>query len=300
MARYRIQGAGKLGVVFLTAPLLFIALTVCGAEQSKSEQGNWLTGLSDQASKLGLPTRFLRILPPDFIVVEFADLRAFAAEYHPENHHMVLDRILSFNGAGRTLRPLAQMNHRDVATLYHELFHAYLDYVTTESGRGILDRGSQRLLAFAKDRQECRYTSVSITPFPQKKTVTEPRLLGDQESWEALNESWAVFVGWAIWGKLEVRDRGNQSRPAREKFRKLLKKADDSKELVGYYEPKESKERAVTHKRYLGPGNRITRSEASVLLEIIFEETAENASWLTSLMVIDPPLAPGGSACTAQ
>ena len=39
--------------------------------------------LITQAATLGLPTRFLRVIAPDFVTVEFEDLRAFAAEYHP-------------------------------------------------------------------------------------------------------------------------------------------------------------------------------------------------------------------------
>jgi len=257
------------------------------------DAGLW-SALIEQASNLGLPSQFLRAIQPGFIVVEFSDLRTFAAEYHPETHQMVLNRALSFNGAGRVLSPLTRMNHRDVATIYHELFHAYLDYISTVSDPHDLGPDAQRLLAFAREWQECRYSSVHVTPLPQKKTVTEPRFLSERESWEALNETWAVFVGWAIWTKLEV---GGAGQPAREKFRKLLKKADKSGLLVGYYEPEDSKERSMTNKRYLAPANRISRSEVTLLSEIILGQKAVEAAWLASEMAPDPVPAAGIADC---
>jgi len=263
----------------------------------RADEGGLWTALISQASGLGLPIRFLRVIPADFIAVEFADLRTFAAEYHPETHRMVLNRALSFNAAGRVLRPLAGMNHRDVATIYHELFHAYMDYISAFPDPGAIEAEMQRLLAFAKEQQECRYSFVQITPLPQKKTVIEPRFLSDRESWEALNETWAVFVGWAIWTKLEV---GGSSQPAREKFGNLLKKADQSSLLVGYYEPEDSKERAVTHKRYLSPGNRISQSEVMLLLEVVLGENAREAARLAAVMRPNPAPVPGTPGCQKE
>ena len=55
-----------------------------------------------EAKTLTLPTQFLEEVPAQFVTFEFEDLRAFAAEYHPAEHRMVLDRSLSLNAAGRT------------------------------------------------------------------------------------------------------------------------------------------------------------------------------------------------------
>ena len=84
-----------------------------------------------EAHALDLPTKFLRAVPPSFVRFEFDDLHSYAAEYHPGEHRMVLNRALSFNGAGATLRPLGRLTHTEIETLYHELFHAYIDYLVT-------------------------------------------------------------------------------------------------------------------------------------------------------------------------
>ena len=41
------------------------------------------------------PTRFLEQIPEQFVAFEFEDLHAYAAEYHPAEHRMILDRTLS-------------------------------------------------------------------------------------------------------------------------------------------------------------------------------------------------------------
>ena len=164
----------------------------------------WAT-LMAEAKALNLPTRFLEQVPAEFVSFEFEDLHAFAAEYHPAEHRMVLARSLSLNAAGRTLRPLARLTHKELETLYHELFHAYMDFIEQEAG---LLPAPLSLMAFAREQQRCRYQHVLITPVLQKKTVTEERFLSETESWEALNETWAVFVGWAIWTQLEVERKG--------------------------------------------------------------------------------------------
>src|SRR5579884_2592022 len=50
-----------------------------------------------EAKKAGLPTRFIEAIPADFVTVEFDDLHAFAAEYHLDDHRLVLNQALSFN-----------------------------------------------------------------------------------------------------------------------------------------------------------------------------------------------------------
>ncbi|HXH86186.1 MAG TPA: hypothetical protein VNI35_05130, partial [Nitrospira sp.] len=122
-----------------------------------------------EAEVLGLPTKFLKVVPPAFVKFEFDDLQAFAAEYHLGEHRMVLNRTLSFNAAGSTLRPLARLTQGEMETLYHELFHAYMDYLLTMRAGDPPDP----LLAFARSQQHCRYSLVLINPVVQRKADTE-------------------------------------------------------------------------------------------------------------------------------
>ena len=118
-------------VLFLTFSLAITlwaadAVSAGSADSSRTSATSW-SGLIAQADALGLPTRFLRQIPADFVTLEFDDLHQFAAEYHPDDHRMVLNRALSFNAAGGALRPLARMTHGEVATFYHELNEARTD-----------------------------------------------------------------------------------------------------------------------------------------------------------------------------
>lgn len=241
-----------------------------------------------QADALGLPTRFLRVIPPSFVTQEFEDLHTFAAEYHQIEHRMVLNRSLSFNVAGGVLKPLAQLTHRELSTLYHELFHAYMDYIASLPEVAASDPDVARLLAFARDQQQCRYQAVMISPVLQRKLIIEPRYLTDHEAWEALNETWAVFVGWAVWTSLELpgprRPQGQQATMEGEGWIARLKQADRDGSLVGYYEPQEPKEREITHKRYLAPSQRISPREVAMLLEVLFGILPEKAKRAASVM----------------
>src|SRR5574342_1422725 len=156
-----------------------------------------------EAQALGLPTKFLKVVPPSFVRFEFDDLHSYAAEYHLGEHRMVLNRKLSFNRAGTTLRPLGRLTHTEISTLYHELFHAYLDYLVTVA-ETLPEAPSDPLLALARTQQGCHYGAVLITPVVQRRSETEERFLSERESWEALNETWAVFVGWVVWNQLEL------------------------------------------------------------------------------------------------
>ena len=239
-----------------------------------------------QAEALGLPTKFLLVIPPDFLALEFEDLHTFAAEYHPQEHRMLLNLALSFNGAGGTLKPLAKMTHREVGTLFHEFFHAYMDYISSKPGAADLGSEIARLRAFAEEQQRCWYQVVTITPVVQRKGATEVRFLTEREAWEALNESWAVFVGWAIWTQLELGGVSKQGRPAyaTEQWLKRLKKADRDGDLIGYYEPEDQAERQVTRKRYLAPSHRLTPQELRVLLEVLFGASEGQAQRAFSVM----------------
>jgi hypothetical protein len=111
----------------LLTVLIFLASNVHAAPVPDL-QGEWAR-LTREAAETGLPSRFLRLVPLEFVKLEFADLRNVAAEYHLEGHRMVFHLNLSEEGRGKRFRPLRQIGNRDLATVYHELFHAYFDYV---------------------------------------------------------------------------------------------------------------------------------------------------------------------------
>jgi hypothetical protein len=227
-----------------------------------------------QAQALGLPTKFLKAIPPSFIQFEFDDLHSYAAEYHPGEHQMVLNRALSFNGAGATLRPLGQLSHAEIETLYHELFHAYIDYLVTATATSP-DGVSDPVLAFAKMQQACHYGAVLITPVVQRKSETEERFLTEHESWEALNETWAVFVGWIVWNQLELTSGAGRSTQksgkSQDEWVNRLRRADREGTLRGYYEPEDPAERTIARKRYLAPASRLSEQEAVVLMKHVLE-----------------------------
>ena len=233
-----------------------------------------------EAEVLGLPTKFLKVVPPAFVKFEFDDLQAFAAEYHLGEHRMVLNRTLSFNAAGSTLRPLTKLTQGEMETLYHELFHAYMDYLLTMRAGNPLDP----LLAFARRQQHCRYSLVLINPVVQRKADTEERFLSEGESWEALNEAWAVFIGWAIWNQLGIEQMGRSIQEpgkSRETWLRRLEEADREGKLRGYYEPEDPAERAITRKRFLAPNSRLSPEE----LEHLMREALGFSSDLTQRAV---------------
>ena len=234
-----------------------------------------------EAERLHLPTKFLREMPADFIQFEFDDLRTYAAEYHPDEHRMVLNRSLSFNAAGRTLKPLGKMTHRELGLLYHELFHAYMDFLTSSDGRSAgTNIRSSELLAFARSQQVCRYTDVTIVPIAQRPHEVEPRYLTESESWEALNETWAVFIGWSIWNQLEVQQAGRgslwQHPPQREQWVRRLEAAFLNGEFRGYYVPQDSSEQRIAHKRFLAKQSQLSWRKTEILLSQVFGFTGES------------------------
>ena len=262
-----------IAIGFLMGGLLLAPKVVMGEEQLPSSERMWRQLLSETHA-LGLPTKFLKAIPPSFVRFEFDDLHSFAAEYHLGEHRMVLSRRLSFNGAGATLRPLGRLTHVEIATLYHELFHAYLDYLVMES-ESSPKVASDSVLAFARAQQGCRYGAVLITPVVQRRGETEERFLSERESWEALNETWAVFVGWVVWNQLELSGRVGQSVQQSGKHQdewvSRLRTADREGALRGYYEPEDPSERVVAHKRYLAPASRLSEQEAAVLMKEVLE-----------------------------
>lgn len=257
----------------LMGGLLFAPNVGMPEERLSSADRMW-GQLLREAHALGLPTKFLRTVPSSFVRFEFDDLRSYAAEYHPGEHRMVLNRALSFNGAGATLRPLERLTHAEIETLYHELFHAYIDYLVTSAAvasEAVLDP----VLAFARAQQRCHYEAVLITPVVQRKRETEERFLTERESWEALNETWAVFVGWIVWNQLELTGRAGRSiqksGKSQDEWVSRLSSADREGTLRGYYEPEDSGERTIAQKRYLAPASRLSEQEAAVIMKDVLE-----------------------------
>ncbi len=258
---------------FLVGGLLLAPNVGISKEPLPSDERVWRQ-LLGEAQALGLPTKFLKTIPPSFVRFEFDDLHSYAAEYHPGEHRMVLNRALSFNGAGATLRPVWRLTHTEIATLYHELFHAYLDYLVT-AAEASPDVAPDTVLAFAKAQQGCRYGAVLITPVVQRSRETEERFLSERESWEALNETWAVFVGWVVWNQLELTSRSGQSiqQPGKsqDEWVHRLRIADREGSLRGYYEPEDPGERTMAQKRYLAPASRLSEQEAAVIMKHVVE-----------------------------
>ena len=262
-----------LAVALVTFGVLSAPTAGVGEDRPPSTERMWRQ-LLEEAHALGLPTKFLKAVPPGFVQFEFDDLHSYAAEYHLGEHRMVLNRALSFNGAGATLRPLGRLTHAEIETLYHELFHAYIDYlvVAAESSPEV---ASDPVLLLARAQQRCHYGSVLITPVVQRKGETEERFLTERESWEALNETWAVFVGWTVWNQLEL-TRGTERSiqkvgKGQDEWVRRLGSADREGVFRGYYEPEDSPERAVARKRYLAPASRLSEPEATVLMKSVME-----------------------------
>jgi hypothetical protein len=294
--------AGWLVISLLAGPVLAEDRSATGLNDPVNHvKDDFWQSLIMQAKLAGLPTQFLVAMDPAFVTLEFDDLHAFAAEYHPEEHRLVLNRSLSFNAAGGRLKQVASLGPRELGTLYHELFHAYIDYISSLANPEIAGHMAVRLLAFARDRQQCQYQQVSITPIVQRKTRTEERFLSDRESWEALNETWAVFVGWAIWTKLEVQRElsksGRNNAAVQGAWVNRLKKADQEGDLIGYYEPENNAERSIARKRYLAPSHRITPQEVNQLLRDFLEYSPAEADRISGALKSNRGSLTGSSRC---
>ena len=96
-------------IVFVTLISLALGEMAWADESSLTNRPNprnpW-PALLQQADTLGLPTGFLTHIDPSFVNITFEDLRTYAAEYHPEDHRMILNMRLSFNEAGGALADL--------------------------------------------------------------------------------------------------------------------------------------------------------------------------------------------------
>lgn len=270
MRRYALPALiGYCGTVLFTWAYASVAL----AERPEHVRHPW-PALIAQAEKRGLPTGFLKEIDPKFVDVVFEDLHTYAAEYHPERHQMILNLRLSFNEAGGALADLDRMTHHDLGLLYHELLHAYLDYIFTAPDPTALSPRAQRGLALARAQLRCHYRFVRINPIRQRRAASELRFLSDDDAWEVLNETWAVFVGWAVWTKLELFQGkpGEWTPPLIEAWRTRLNAAHRSGELLGYYEPDDPEERRIARKRFIAASNGLTPRDVEFLLGDILEE----------------------------
>ncbi|MEC4679781.1 MAG: hypothetical protein VST67_03675, partial [Nitrospirota bacterium] len=81
-------------IVFVTLISLALGEMAWADESSLANRPNprnpW-PALLQQADTLGLPTGFLTHIDPSFVNITFEDLRTYAAEYHPEDHRMILN-----------------------------------------------------------------------------------------------------------------------------------------------------------------------------------------------------------------
>ncbi len=262
----------------------------------------WRT-LVAEAKALHLPTRFLEQVPAQFVTFEFEELHAFAAEYHPAEHRMVLDRSLSLNAAGRTLRPLGKLTHKELETLYHELFHAYMDFLEQEPAPS---EAHTSLMAVAREQQHCRYQQVLITPVLQKKGLKEERFLSERESWEALNETWALFIGWAVWTQLEVDKKGARepqsprSGPNVSAWIARLNQAEDDAVLSGYYEPEDPNEKLMARKRFLAPEFRLSSRELLLLMKDVLGSQPDMIRQASQVLQRPRPVPSTHGACDAH
>ncbi len=267
------------GIILITGMSLGLSGIAWAKEETVTNRPNprnpW-PALIQQAETLGLPTEFLKHIDPAFVKITFEDLRTYAAEYHPEDHRMILNMRLSFNEAGGALADLARMTHHDLALLYHELLHAYMDYLYADTQLTPLNDEDKQVLDFANSQMACHYRFVRINPIRQLKGATELRFLSDQDSWEVMNETWAVFVGWVLWTKLELFE-GKLSDitwtdALIHEYTDRLEKAIQSGELLGYYEPDDPEERKVARKRFIAPSNGLTPQDVEHLLGNVLQE----------------------------
>jgi hypothetical protein len=267
------------GIILITSIIVALSGISCAEETPSANRPNarnpW-PALLQQAKTLGLPTEFLTHIDPEFVNITFEDLRTYAAEYHPEDHRMILNMRLSFNEAGGALADLSRMTHHDLALLYHELLHAYMDYLYADQQLTPLNAEDKQVLDFANSQMACHYRFVRINPIRQLKGATELRFLSDQDSWEVMNETWAVFVGWVLWTKLELFE-GKLSDitwtdTLIQQWTDRLEKAVESGELLGYYEPDDPEERKVARKRFIAPSNGLTPQDVEHLLGNVLQE----------------------------
>ncbi len=130
----------------------------------------------------------------------------------------------------------------------------------------------------------------------QRVDDTETRFLTESESWEALNETWAVFVGWAIWNQLEIQRKGKSAlvweRNQIDQWIARLQKALEIGQLKGYYVPADSDERGRYPKRFLSKQSQITLEEVSMLMSHALGFPDESAAQVANLRDLNRAVQP--------
>jgi hypothetical protein len=289
----------------LSTSLLILLLTPVSALASRVPDSalEWARFTKDLA-EAGLPARFITLLPTEFVQLEFADLRTAAAEYHPTGHRMVFHLALSENHEGRRFRPVRDISNHELATMYHELFHAYFDYLDFAAGSAKMPEDAVRIRTQATQLLACRYTVVDVVSGPgqkarQRKIYTEHRRLSESEGWDALNETWGVFVGWAIWNKLEVTNRFqiDWDAEAVELFWNRLSEAHEDGTLTGYFEPADPQARQVLPRLYMARSSAISVAEIALLLEGILEESPGIVRMTVDWIAANQPNQPRVQSC---
>ena len=161
-----------------------------------------------------------------------------------------------------------------------------------------------RLHAEAKRLLACRYTVVDVVAGPvqkahQRNSRFERRRLSESEGWDALNETWGVFVGWAVWSKLEATNRLRTSWEweAVEDFWNRLAEAYDERILTGYFEPADPQARHVLPRVYLAPSDAISLPEIVLLLEVILEESPRLAGMAANWIAANDAEPAGMKSC---
>lgn len=276
-----------LALLFLPGPSSAVRVSDSHAEWGR---------LTKELAEAGLPSRFLKVLPVEFVQLEFADLKAAAAEYHPAGHRMVFNLALSEGNQGRRFRPIRDIGNQELATMYHELFHAYFDYIDFAADSARMPPEAVRLQTEAKRLLACRYTVVDVVAGPaqkahQRTVPIEQRRLSESEGWDALNETWGVFVGWAMWNKLEAtnRLRTRWDWEAVESFWNRLAEGYQDRILTGYFEPADLQARHVLPRLYLAPSDAISLPEVALLLEVILEESPGTVRQATAWIAASDP-----------
>ncbi len=266
--------------ILLTSVLILLLLSMSALAAPVPDSPLEWARFTKELAAAGLPARFLTVLPAEFVQLEFVDLKTAAAEYHPTGHRMVFHVALSENHQGRRFRPIRDISNYELATMYHEFVHAYFDYLEFAAGSARMPEDAARVQTQAKRLLACRYTVVDVVVGPkekahQRRVSTEHRRVSESEGWDALNETWGVFVGWAIWNKLEVTNRlqSDWDAEAVELFWNRLSEAIEEGVLTGYFEPADPQARQVLPRLYLARSSAITIGEIAVLMESILEES---------------------------
>lgn len=164
--------------------------------------------------------------------VEFADPPGGAgAAYWPSSNTLTVRAAL---GSGGRLRPFSQIGVSDRATIYHEMFHGYLDWAR--------DTGGDRFATDYFRTNRCRYADVEVD-LPNGPTRWQ---LDARQQEEILEETAGVFVGKFVtdWGNAigyvtggppARADMGRQGAAVRAEMLGRMREWADQRKVTGYF-----------------------------------------------------------------